>query len=154
MKNFFKRFREFLFGAYSHTSHFQINNVKVVLKTMNNRSKIVVNGVTVYDGPALKGGIELKSGVLKVGSTTISLDGVAQAPVFNVSITGDVSGGVENESGDIRITGDVGGSVRTVSGYLHIDGNVNSGVSSVSGDVEISGSVNGSVSTISGDVRK
>lgn len=76
-------------------------------------------------------------------------DGELIAECINITIEGDVTGNVVNESGDIKC-GNVGGSVKIVSGDVSCD-NVTGDVSTTSGDIKAN-SINGSCRTLSGDI--
>jgi hypothetical protein len=76
-------------------------------------------------------------------------DGELIAEVINITIEGDVTGNVVNESGNIDC-GNVGGSVKTASGDISCN-DVTGDASTASGDIKAK-SIQGSCRTISGDI--
>lgn len=57
---------------------------------------------------------------------------------FSVTITGNISGGLQTTTGDITVSGNVGGSAATTLGNIHIKGDVGGHASSTTGRVSVS----------------
>lgn len=118
-----------------------------------NKISVVGNNVSIANGKVFIDGKEQGSEDSKV--INISIEGDVGNLDVDYCQKIDISGSVKKattQSGDISVSGNVSEGVNSTSGDIEIDGDVEGDIKTVSGDVRC-GSVGGSVRTVSGDVK-
>lgn len=123
---------------------------------------MAINGQVTINGKTYRGQtVEVRNGRVYIDGALVTDDADAKPTpivyaVCNITVTGDVSGGIEIKgSGDVTVQKDVvSGDVRTMSGSIKVGGSLKAGSAhTMSGDIRIEGDCAGNATSMSGDVK-